>query len=953
MKPRNIESIFRLTPLQEGLLFHTLEDPSSGAYFDQYSATLRGDIDFELMRAAWQGAVEQHAVLRTFFTWEKRDNPLQVVREKVEIPFEVVDLGVVSVEQQQARIAQYLKEDRREGFVLDQAPLVRVRYFKLTDDTARMVWSFHHLTLDGWSVRLILAEVKQRYHALVLKEPVAIEQAPTFEQFVAWQSQRESSGAKQYWSEYLKGFISPSTPRLANIEPSTNERALQTTLSLNAELGKRLAQFARDSRVTLNTLFVAAWGLVLSRYCDREDVVFGTTSAGRPPALAGIERTAGLFITTLPMRVNTANNQPVSELLGAIQREQTRQRDFDHVGLNVIQRASDVPSGIPLFETLLVFENFPAFSTSSAASFVLDEEQFSEYSHYPLALLVVPGESTELIVVHQPDVYSSQSVSRMLGSVEKALEGLMAEARSADIDVLTEQEREQIYSAAKGIEIEKTSASVLVEFERCVEETPGHVALACGAEQFTYAQIDRLANLVAKELASKAYRDACATVIVCERNHWPVVAQLASMKAGKVYSTLDAKDPVSRIDFVIDDLTNALGEKEGLTGQADAVLITTAELNKDRALASHRALLIDQLDTSLGDESGLPLLKHRCDTPAYVIYTSGSTGRPKGVLVSHGSLVNSTLARNHFYPKGPRVFALLSSLATDSSIAGVYWTLCTGGTLVIPKERAELDVTTLVELFAAQYVTHTLCVPSLYALILDALELTEVMSLEAVIVAGEACPLSLVKRHSARLPNVAMYNEYGPSESCVWVTAAQLKGSDRHVSIGRPICNTRALILDQHRRLAPRGVAGELYVGGANLAEGYINGEQNNFDAFPSLRFPLDERFYRTGDRVVLNDDDQLEYIGRVDSQLKVRGFRVEPGEVEAAICLHEQVQAAVVLVDDNDLDAVLNEAIASAQNSHVAFLEKAMVKIEQMDDIEVERALNQLSGVSESTQYD
>ncbi|MEM7083890.1 MAG: amino acid adenylation domain-containing protein [Pseudomonadota bacterium] len=927
MTPRNIEAIFRLTPLQEGLLYHTLDTARPGAYFDQFGAQLEGDINIDALREAWNGAVEEHAILRTFFTWEKRDHPLQVVRNQVELPFDIDDARSLSAATQQTTIAAYTKRDREAGFVLDQAPLMRLKFWRLADNRYYMLLSFSHLILDGWSMRLVLANVQARYTARVQGQNFIATDAPTFEQFVNWQRQQNTTRATAFWRDYLAGFSMPSSPRLKQDGTAIDLPAQQTAYELSSEKVERLQSFARRSRVTLNTLFVAAWALVLERYTDRQDVVFGTTSAGRPPELAGIDRTAGLFISTVPTRVRLSGR--VDALLDTIQREQVAQREHDHVGLSAIQKASDVPAGLPLFETLLVFENFPSFDAGDQR-LTFDEQLFEEYSHYPLALLIVPGPTMSLIAVHDQSVFSAQAITDMLAAVDAALAELIGAEQVRDIDVLRDAGTD--LSQALGASTDVPAHTVLEEIRQHVAHTPERTAIAVGEETVSYAKMWRLAEEVAVDITQN-HPGACACVIVCERNHWAIVAQLAALMAGKVYVTLDAKDPLSRIEFVMADLSAG---REALSGDAGPLLLTTS--TRDAANDDVERLYVDRSTSPAPAAISTSLPR---DT-AYVIYTSGSTGQPKGVRVSHGNLVNSTLARGHYYSAAPEAFALLSSLATDSSIAGIYWTLCTGGKLVLPADRAELDVTSLIRVFTTEAVTHTLCVPSLYALMLDELEQTACRSLRAVIVAGEACPQPLVKRHAALLPGVALHNEYGPSESCVWVTAAQLR-AENAVSIGKPIVNTVALVVDRHDRLVPRGVPGELVVGGANVALGYLNRVNDTDSRFVHRESPLAGRYYRTGDRVAMRLDGDIVFLGRTDHQLKVRGFRVEPGEVEAALCELVDIDAAVVVIEESDVGGALAELVESVNDTHADFVAHALAEIEQLEDDEVASALHQL----------
>jgi amino acid adenylation domain-containing protein len=703
---------------------------------------------------------------------------------------------------------------------------------------------------------------------------------------------------------------------------------------LAADTYSRLRSLAQNRRVTLNTLFVAAWSLLLSRYCDTPDVVFGATCAGRPPELPGVERMAGLFINTPPVRVQMQDDDTVGGLVSRIQKEQAARRVHEQTPLADAQRYSEVAPGTPLFETILVFENFPDLGeTRIEQAPVVSDEQVIEYSNFPLALLVVPEDDLRLIAVYHAARFGRVAIEAMLGHLEVILYGMLDDPDGlvCELPLLNDKERVRIVDTWNDTaRARDAQANVVALFEQCADRTPDAVAVTAGATQLRYGELDRQANRLAHRLRQCRGHDDAPVIVYTERNGDAIVAMLGALKAGAAYVPLNVNDPVERLQQVIDDLTAA--QPDGVP----PLIVTHGALAARVPQGTPRVLLDADLDSQPDTRTGVRIDP---DSLAYVIYTSGSTGRPKGVMVSHRSLANSTLARFDYYVKPVSVYALLSSLATDSAIAGIYWTLCCGGNLVIPEGRAELDIEQLGILIERHAVSHTLCAPSLYALLLEHGDPARLTSLDTVIVAGEACPASLIGRHCAALPGAALHNEYGPSEACVWASVARLDERD-DVTIGRPIANTRLYVLDSHLRPVPAGVTGELYIGGANVARGYLGRISETEASFLPDIFstnPLD-RLYRSGDRARYRSDGRIEFLGRVDHQLKVRGYRVEPGEVESVLAAHPDIADAVVLIDETtDIDAEL-EALLDATDG--ATVSRILSQIEALDDIEAETAL-------------
>ena len=908
MPKGNIEAIYRLSPLQEGLLFHTLYAPESGVYFEQYTCTLHGDLTIAAFERAWQEVVDRHTALRTLFTWEQRDKPLQIVRAKVTVPWEHQDWRGFSPEAQQERLLALLHTDRERGFTLDQAPLMRFTCVRLDQDTHQFIWSFHHLLLDGWSMRLVLKEVfraydNQRQRRMLSFRSVSAPERPrprSYQEYIAWLQQQDRAGAEAFWRRELEGFTSPTRLTVERGTPSMGHGDAQQESDLPAATTTALQSMARTHQLTLNTLIQGAWALLLSRYSGEDDVVFGATVSGRSASLTGIEDMVGLFINTLPVRVRMASHDAIVPWLSAIQTRQIEMRQYEHSALVDIQKWSDVPPGQQLFESIVVFENHPLDAAPGEdGSLQLRQATYVERSHYPLALLVVPGARLQLMLIYDSGHFDAAIISRMLGHLQALLEGMATHPdwRLADVPLLTDTERQQMLVAWNDTHADYPRELCMHHLlAQQARRTPNAIAVIGSGAQLTYEALHRRANRLAHYLQTRGVGPEVYVGICLERGIDMIVALVAVLKAGGAYVPIDPTSPAERLAFILEQT------------QAPVLLTSTSTVDHQGVSLGHDALAIVDLDADWERIAREPDTDPNCEaTPqhlAYIIYTSGSTGQPKGVQVTHQNLVHSTSARMHYYPEPPTSFLLLSSFAFDSSVAGIFWTLCQGGALVLPPPQIEQDMEQLGALIAEHRITHMLSLPSLYQLLLEHAVPSTLQSLHTVMVAGEACPQYVALQHQQRLPNTILYNEYGPTEATVWCTvyAIPIQGGGAQIPIGRPIANTRVYLLDAQGQPVPVGVPGEIYVGGEGLARGYLHSPELTAERFvrPTCAHISDTRLYRTGDLGRYLPDGTIEFLGRIDHQIKIRGYRVEPEEIEAVLDQHPAVRESIVVATDN-----------------------------------------------------
>ena len=899
MTTRAIERAFPLTPLQEGMLYHTIRDPALGLFHVQCTGQLDGSLQSEPFTRAWELAIARHAALRTFFAWEGRERPLQVVRPRVAVDVALLDWRDMDERTQAARWRDLLRRDQERGFDLSAAPLMRVTVARVAPERHLLLWAMHHAILDGWSALVVLDEVMRDYAALVAGTVPRLAAAPAFDRFVGWLEAQTSGAAEAFWKRTLAGVTDPTRLPGGRLPHGGSGERVKTTLALTKDETRAMYAAAARSRVTVNTLLMGAWAVMLARHAGDDDVLFGATVSERPAEIPDVERAVGLYLSTVPVRAPAQRDAFVGEWLRRLQLISSEARAHGAPGLAAIQRWSGRPATTPLFESLVVFENFAADAMRSFAPtdrgdlpagdrpLVLRSAAMDVPNDVPLVLLALPGERLVLQVVHDPGVVPDAIAARLPSQLVTLLADFAGDPQRQldDLTMLGAEERALLLEGWSGAGAEvPPAADVLDRFETQARSHPNAIALRTEHDTVTYAALDRHANRLAQRLADAGLGRESLVGVLAEQPADAIVAMLAAMKAGAAYVPLDHRAPDTRL--------------RGMTAPLDAVLATPALAPR---VARARRLL--PLDAAMAlPETRAP----RVDSPAsaaYLIFTSGSTGEPKGVVVERGQLAVSSAARDIHYPEPPRCFLLLSPVSVDSSVAGIYWTLATGGTLVLPAPRGEQDVEALTNLIERAGITHTLLVPSLWRALLEHADRRRLGSLRCVIVAGEECPPDVVRLHHTRVPDVAMHNEYGPTETTVWATAAALDGvpavaTGARVTIGRPIPGARVYILDDALRPALAGSAGEICIGGAIVARGYLGLPDETAHRFVADPFSPGGRIYRTGDRGRFLADGRIEFLGRGDDQIKVRGFRVEPGEIERVLAEHPGVrEAAVALV--------------------------------------------------------
>ena len=888
-----LESIYPLSPMQEGMLFHTLYAPNSGVYFEQLVCTLSENLNVSAFEQAWQRVVELHPILRTFFVWQNQQHPLQVVCKSVNLPYHIYDWRSLSSGEQEERLSAFLQAERERGFKLDKAPLMCCTLIQLADNNYQFVWSHHHLLMDGWCLSIVLKEVWAFYEAFNRGENLYLEAPPPYRNYIAWLRRQDLSDAQKFWRSQLAGFTAPTplvVDKLVGNISEPKDIYDERKIKLSATLTDALKEFARQHHLTLNTLVQGAWALLLSRYSGESDVVFGATVSGRPPALLGVESMVGLFINTLPVRVQISAETELLSWLKQLQAQQVEREEYSYTPLVEIQGQSDVPRNQLLFNSIVVFENYPVDSSllEGQGSVEIKNVVGFERTNYPLTVAVVPGGELSLQISYDTDRFDDDTVSRMLGHLESLLSGMVAQEGGlvGELPLLTQKEKQQLLLEWNNTWAEYPFDKCIHQlFEAQVERSPDAVAVVFEGEQLTYLELNARANQLAHYLGSSlGVRPEVLVGLFVERSFEMIIGLLGVLKAGGAYVPIDPAYPSERIAYMLDD-------------SRLPVLLTQQKLVASLPEHQARVVCLDVNGEEISIASELsPITGVTAENLAYVIYTSGSTGKPKGVLIAHRGLCNLAQAQIKLFDVQPdsRVLQFIS-FSFDASIGEIVMALCAGATLCLGTREELQPGQPLLRLLQEQGITHLTLVPSALA----ALPSEKLPALQTIVVGGEPCPTSLVAQWAG---GRRFFNAYGPTESTVCATVAQCFEGMDVLPIGRPIDNTQIYILDRHKQPVPIGVPGELHIAGVGLAKGYLNRPELTEEKFIPNPFSNEpgSRLYKTGDLARYLPDGNIEFLGRIDNQVKIRGFRIELGEIEAVLAKHPNVRS-VTAIDRED----------------------------------------------------
>ena len=911
---------FGVSPLQEGMLFHTLLEPRAGQYIVLMSVPLAAGLDVTVFRAAWAYVIDRHAILRTSFTRDGAGVAAHLVARAVTPAWEVLDWRGLPAQERDEQLQAYLTRERVRGFDPTEPPLMRFALVRMSDDEWRFIWVCHHLLLDGWSRPLVLSDVAEAHEALGAGRAPALPSRRPYRDYIEWLAGRDRDASARFWTAQLAGFAEP-TSLLAALAPAAasahGAHARSATgytsiaCALSADTTARLQATLRQLQVTLGTAVHGAWAVLLAAYCRRLDVVFGSTASGRPADLEGVEGMIGPFINTIPARVSIAPATPVGRWLQALQTRLLHAREFEHAPLVETQACSEVPHGTPLFDSLLVVENYPGLPAGEASG---TRATSTEWTNYPITLSAIPGESLTLEITHASSI-DAAAVTGLLDQLTCFLSGIAVDVEQplGEVPLMSVDERRRVlvdWNRAGGCCPEDDPTTLVAQ---AAERRPAAVAVRCGAHELTYGDLRAAVGTLARALAAIGVGRDQRVGVFLDRSLELPVAMLAVLERGAAYVPLDPAWPRDRVAWHINDA--------GLE-----VCVTSGRLSAELAAMSVRTLVVD-VPRLVAEGKGGPSPRERAslhpDDPAYVVYTSGTTGVPKGVVVSRRSVATHAQAMVIEYglTAADRVLHAASP-AFDVAVEEIVPALAAGATVVVWSDGALPSVPELLAFASTERLT-VLNLPTPYwhewADQMDRGQAPVPPSVRLVVVGTDRANPETVSRWLARAPHhVRWCNAYGCTEATVTSTTFAVNGGgalsgDGAVPIGRPVANTRVYVVDESLRPVPIGVPGELVVAGDGVALGYWQRPDETAARFIAEQWRREGgRGYRTGDLARWRPDGLLELLGRLDDQIKIRGYRIEPREIEAAIAREPGVRHVAVVSQPHHGDARLVAYVVS-----------------------------------------
>ncbi|WP_158238496.1 non-ribosomal peptide synthetase/type I polyketide synthase [Pollutimonas subterranea] len=855
-----------VTPLQRGILLHSLHEPQT--YFDQLHFRLDGPLNLDALKTAWALLLDRHGALRCAFGFDDNDEPCQYIESGLALSWQLYDWTTLDEPESRRELQTLMQADRQKGFVLDQAPLMRMHLIKQAQDRHDWIWSSHHLILDGWSVSILMQDCLSAYTASLEGTVPDWPSPPDWHAFVHRWHRLNAAGALLWWKQALAN-VAPTLMAqrdTVGLAPPAQRALHDAGIALDPAIRDALASVCRRHGVPLGVLIQASWAMLLRRYRSIDTVVFGITLAHRPPEFNNADALVGMTINTVPVIADIQPDMPLSTLLANLRQQSFERTDHAFVGLEEILQTARHDPACPLFDTLLLVQNYPRPTTLAASDLTIQVCDVREQTNFALTAIVTTGEDAAMSLAWDSTRISDALGRDVLNHWHQLLRAMTHDAPSLvrDLSIYTDIALNKRIALATGPDSELSAPDVLERFDQWVDATPEHPAVQALEGCFSYRALSCAADQLCQALRDSGVVTGEPVAILLPRGARAIAALLGVMKSGAMAVPIDAAYPAERIAFMLQD------------SQARWLLTESALTDRLPSPLPIRALFIDQMP-----DTTQPVVTHRPEisptSPAYLIYTSGSTGQPKGAITHHGGLANMMrIQQYHLCPKATDRVLQFAALSFDASIWEIFMALGSGATLHVPDPVAVRFGEELLDTIEHERITIATLPPSLMA----TLPPRALPSLRILMVAGEACPDVVVEKWA---DGRRLFNCYGPSETSVCSSLHEVTGRTLHIPIGKPAAHTRAYVIDPDGQLVPPGGEGELLIGGDGVGLGYLHRAELTAERFKPDSWSTEpgNRVYHSGDRVHVGHNGELTFYGRIDRQLKVRGFRVEPGEIE------------------------------------------------------------------------
>lgn len=899
LNKENIEDILPFTPTQEGMLFYYLQNLKSRQYYVTLMLTLKGYIDFDVMKEAWYAVAQTNEVLRSIFRWEKLSKPIQIILKKHEIPFREYDLSSNTEEEKMIKVQNIKEEDRQETLDISQAPM-RITLCRLEKDKCVMIITNHHILYDGWSNGIIYKELLDNYHKILKGQKLPHVSKPKYKEFINCLAHTDHTRESQFWSTYLQNLdtktqLPYSKNKLENFIQKTSE----VIFTMDENFQEKLLSFIRKKKVTLAAFIYCAWGILLQKYSGTKDVVFGTTVSGRNHEINNIENLVGLFINTIPLRVTREKNDTVLSLLNKTANSIMQCKEYENTALTEIVKVSEIKNS-ELFDSIIVLENYPiektSFTEQNIESGKLDIIDYSinEMTNYDLTLTVMLGDCMSFHLVYNSMNFDKQMMQSLTDHFKNVLNIMLSDPnrKISDIDVLSQDERKKLLYTFNNTFV-KYNKEKLVHtlIEEQVLRTPQATAVVCGEKKITYEILNQKSNLLAWKLKSLGAGRNQIVGIMINRSIDMLIAMLGIMKAGASYLPLDPEYPQERIKYILQNsgcsvVLTQIGVKQNLDCIKDVIYMDKIELEQEM--------------------TNNPPIVNSSEDLIYLIYSSGSTGQPKGIMLTHQSVHNFINGASRIIDFNEnKAIISVTTISFDIFVIESLLSLAKGLRIILATEEEQMDPKLIDKLIIEQEANMINTTPSRIKMMIESGYIDGLKTLKDILIGGESFPENLLKKLNEFFPG-RIYNLYGPTETTVYSTIKDLTGTSE-VTIGKPIDNTQIYILDGDLKPVPIEVSGALYIGGDGLAKGYFESPQMTDEKFISSPFNADEKIYNTGDIAKWLPNGDIYYIGRSDTQIKIRGYRGELSEIEIQLLKMSGISEAVAILkkDQNDEDSI------------------------------------------------
>lgn len=885
---KNVEDIIELIPMQQALLLQNIKNLDSDQYFEQLSLDILNSLNFEIFEEAWKLVVESNEMMRTVFRWEGIEKPIQAILRSHKVDIRYVDYSIKSEIEISGLVENLKIKDREEKFNLTEVPF-RITLCKINEKKYVMIISNHHIIYDGWSNGIILNEFLYNYNTIAEGKACKPFKKNNFKNFVKWTQAQDIVKSEEYWRQYLNGLdIKTELP----IKKKVNTQ-MQFAEEYKFNIKKQdVEKFVKETRITIATLIYTAWGILLQRYNDNEDVIFGTTVSGRNAKLTDIDSIVGLFINTLPMRVKTNENDTIKDLLYKVKCDLELREEYEFTPLTNIKKCSELDNRDELFDSIVVIENYPLDSTvlKKEGKISFDSYSMFELNNFNITLGVTLFEDIEISFNYNKEVFEYEDIKALGQHFNLILLDMINNPNKMvkDVEILSNKEKTKIIYEFNDTKMDyQNNKTINCLFEEQVKKTPDNIALICGDKQLTYKELNQKSNQLAKLLVKMGVKKDSVVGIMAERSIEMIISIMATLKAGGAYLPVDPQYPYARKQYLFDDskVNTLITQKK---------LIEINKLNMGE-YPLENIIFADDEKNYTENSDDFDVYNEPSDL-MYVIYTSGTTGKPKGVMVEHRNMVAYMEAYFKLYEITSQDATIhLVPFSFDLFGEELFLALLKGGKFIIPKENEFRDMNKLYDLIVKNNVSIVSCSP---LLLNEFNKFPKMKSVHTFVNGGDVLKEEYINN---LLDYSKVFNGYGPAETTIGATHHRVVSSDSEasISIGKPMKNYKIYVLDKNKKLLPIGVPGEMYIGGDGVARGYLNNIGLTNEKFMDDPFFQQGRMYKTGDIVKWRRDGNIDFIGRVDEQVKIRGFRIELGEIENQLQEHKNIEGAVVLANE------------------------------------------------------